>query len=446
MIMIPQITPTGPKTRLFASMGLAGALLAAGWLVAPKAWAGHVTRGQQAVAQQATRLASDARRALDMKKPARAIEAAERAVAAVPTSADYRFLLAEAYLSAGRFQSAAAAYQDCLTLEPDRAKAGFKLALTQIALGETARARDLLVAHQSALAVSDFGLALALAGDTDMGVRALEDAVRAGEDNAKLRQNLALSYALAGRWDAARTQAAVDLASDQIPQRMADWARFAQPGQGLAQISGLLGIQPQKDSGLPAALALQATPGHRSAQELAALPKTAAPAAIPDSPPALVTVSRDPAPVAIPAAVARFEAPPEVKDPVRVRIEKAAIRVPESADRSARSHAGPPAVRAGKGFVVQIGAFRTGRSVAVAWTKSMGRWPILRRFDARQARQEEGVYRLSVGGFSTRADANRLCQSLRSSGARCFTRPQNKLDIVRWAAVKDRPLRQLALR
>ncbi len=442
-MMIPQTFPNSTKPRLIPAMGLAGALLAGGWLLVPAARADYAGRAQQVSVQEATRFAAAANRALAQKKPAQAILAAEQAVGAAPTSADFRFLLGDAYLSDGRFQSAASAYQDCLTLKPDHAKAGFKLALTKIALGDAAKARDLLVTHQSALTVSDYGLAQALAGDTDAGIRALEEAVRSGEDNAKLRQNLALAYALAGRWDAARAQAAVDLTPDLVAQRMADWASFAKPGQGMAQISRLLDIQPRTDVGLPAALALK-TAGPAALRDLV----SAEPQEVP--PPVAQATNIDPQ-TPPPSVSAYFEAPPEVKDPVRVHLAQGGV-VPQTSSLTPQkdqpnSTAKTRAMAAsGKGYVVQIGAFKSSQSVASAWTQSLGRWPILQRYGARQARHEAGIYRLSVGGFASRAEANRLCQSLRTKGGQSFTRVLNKTDLIRWAARQDAQPRQLALR
>lgn len=443
------------KARLAPAIGLAGMVLAGGWWMAPSAWADRGTASQRAVAKDAVRYAADAKKALAAKKNAAAIGAAERAVAAVPTSADYRFLLGQAYLAGGRFQSAATAFQDCLTLDPDRAQAAFKLALTQIALGNTDKAKDLLVATQSGLAVSDYGLALALAGDTQTGIQTLEDAVRSGEDNAMLRQNLALAYALAGRWDSARTQAAVDLAPDQVAQRLGDWAGLAKPGQGMAQISALLGVHPQDDPGLPSALALN------SAQDASAPAALAGPVdAVPPVVVAPLTVPASAAePVAVAAAVdaappqalgaAQFETPPlgpdaAKTDPAQPVGDRLAPLGKAGLIKGHKMRVSSPNT---KGYVVQIGAFRSTQSVAAAWRQSVGRWPLLRRYEARQARQPAGIFRLSVGGFATRSDAQRLCQSLHAKGARCFTRVMTSSDLVRWAAVRrDRPARQLALR
>ena len=42
-------------------------------------------------------------------------------------------------------------------------------------------------------------------------------------------QNLALSLALAGRWQEAKTVVAVDVAPDEVDERIMQWAAFARP-------------------------------------------------------------------------------------------------------------------------------------------------------------------------------------------------------------------------
>ncbi|MFM7027584.1 MAG: SPOR domain-containing protein [Chakrabartia sp.] len=352
---------------------------------------------------------------------------AERAVAALPSSADYRLVLGEAYLANGRFASAAVALEDCLRLKPNMDKAVLKLALAQVALGKGAEAQMVLGAHQSALAIPDYGLAMALAGDAPAGISAMETAVRAGEDTAKLRQNLALAYAFAGRWDEARVTASIDLTPDLVRQRLAQWAILVAPGQSMTQVSTLLGIRPQMDPGLPPQLGLA---------------KAAPPGDVPTVEPAAdLTDGRETAMSAQDETQrARFDVPPEVKDPGQIEARTfARSDTPEAPTL-------PRARRAPANFVVQIGAFRSSGAVAVAWTRSAARWPVLRQYDIRQGRMTGGLHRLSVGGFATRQQAVRLCRTLRAQGGVCFSRPLARADVIRWAARSDRPLRQLAMR
>lgn len=81
------------------------------------------------------------------------------------------------------------------------------LALSRIAQGNTESAVALIDSHRSILPVSDYGLTLALAGRSGEAIQILIDAVRDDSASARTRQNLALAYALDGRWRDARVMA-----------------------------------------------------------------------------------------------------------------------------------------------------------------------------------------------------------------------------------------------
>jgi len=151
--------------------------------------------------KQAIKAEGKAVKALGKHDYLTAIRWGEQAVLGDARNADYRLVLAQAYLSAGRFASAETLFNDVLTLDPARNRAALNLALTQIALDHGADARATLDTHRDLIAPADLGLAYALAGDAPNGVRILETAARGEAATAKTRQNLALAYALAGRWD-----------------------------------------------------------------------------------------------------------------------------------------------------------------------------------------------------------------------------------------------------
>jgi LysR family cys regulon transcriptional activator len=65
-------------------------------------------------------------------------------------------------------------------------------------------------------------------------------AARAPGATAKVRQNLALSYALAGRWDMARIAAASDMSAADLDARMEQWAAFAQPKGAPDQVARMV--------------------------------------------------------------------------------------------------------------------------------------------------------------------------------------------------------------
>ena len=148
------------KTRTLLSIGLS-ALTLTGTAV------GVAFPGMIAIAASAEnpqRAASEATRAqrfLAAGKPDKAIERAELAVGYAPRTAEYRALLGQSYLAAGRFASAQQAFRDALTLDASNGAVALKLALTQIAQGDWAGARMTLDSNADRIPASDRGLARA---------------------------------------------------------------------------------------------------------------------------------------------------------------------------------------------------------------------------------------------------------------------------------------------
>ncbi|MBU6253598.1 MAG: SPOR domain-containing protein, partial [Alphaproteobacteria bacterium] len=405
----------GLSHRAGASLAVATALaMLAGF--APGALATKAGKEQVALARLAAESAATAQVSLQAGNVRRAIRAAERAVAAMPRSASYRVQLGQAYFTAGRFASAEMAFQDALTLDPNNSVAVLKLALSQIALGKAQSARDLLERHQSELAISDYGLAMALSGDADAALAALVPAVRAGDANARLRQNLALAFALAGRWEDARAMALVDLPPEAVDVRLKQWADMAHPAKAGAQIASLMGLKAiedgaHRDPGQPADLALNMA--NSLPQELA----------LRASPTEVGRLSFDIDGLDADAAAAaeqpksHYDVPPEVKDPVVLpaSFKRAAMLAPA---------AGPSAVWARAlqqegGFVVQIGAFRTAQAAARGQAVIAKRWAHAPRYAVHQARVQGAkgaFYRLSLGRFASLAEASRVCADLRAKG------------------------------
>ncbi|MET0251431.1 MAG: hypothetical protein ABW203_04555 [Novosphingobium sp.] len=181
---------------------------------------------------------------------------AERLAARRPQDAAARAALGRAYLAAGRFDSAVAAFTEALDLGDERPGTALGLALGDIALGRREHALQVLDARRDSLAPADRGLALALAGEAARGVAVLGEAMRAGPGSARLRQNLALAYALDGRWREAWLMAAQDLPPDRARDRVARWALMARPQAERERVAHLLGAPLRSDPGYPAALAL----------------------------------------------------------------------------------------------------------------------------------------------------------------------------------------------
>lgn len=357
--------------------------------------------------RQAARLAERAGDRLKARDGVKAVTLAESAVALSPRNADHRAILGQAYLQAGRFASAATAFRDALILNPTHGRAALSLALAEIAQGRTDSAKDALAQARDFVPASDYGLALALAGERDAAVAILESAAREEGATPKTRQNLALAYALAGRWRDSYVTAAQDVPSMELPARMSKWAQFASPQAVPDQVASLLGVAPVIDPGQPQQLAL--APIVREPVAVASAP---APQPVPAPIVEPIIVMAEPVVPALsaPAAILRKVDLPAAKPVPLVRV--APVR-PKPQPRSGN-------------YVVQLGAFSSAARVEAAWDRYSSRTHRLSGYaPARTTFRSMGnatFYRLSVGGFATRSDAWALCGQIKASGGQCFVR------------------------
>lgn len=406
----------------------------------------------QSPRQSMVKLAQDAsekaEKAIANRQGDKAVEWAERAVAAMPQDGKHRMVLGDAYLSAGRFASAEAAFGNALTLSPDLGRAALKLALSKIAMGRGPDAISVLEANKAKIAVADYGLALALAGDPGAAIAALEPAARSYDANVKIRQNLALSYAIGGRWVEARAIAAQDLPMASVDKRMREWASFVRPTAAWDQVASLLGVTPVFDDGLPSALALVdtgAAPVEFAQSVPAVSEEVARVAAIEPQPndvpgevtsvmPAVQTAANgvvfaplSPVVQSIPAPsvqkVARNTAPLIKSSRIPVKQVVVSTATP-AAKRTGTPAKALPAIEGGK-FSVQLGAYSSAARADAAWTTVAKqnaalakRGPSTSRVTANKA----SLYRLAVSGFTSREDASRVCTQVRSGGGSCFVR------------------------
>jgi hypothetical protein len=300
----------------------------------------------------------------------------------------------------------------------------------------------------------------------------LEPAARAPGANGRIRQNLALAYALAGDWQKARRVAEQDLSPAEVAGRLEQWAAFANPTAAHSQVATLLGVTPIADSGRPVRLALASELPVYAAAEVPATPLGAAepvkvavphaqPAAVAEAAPQLVAQA-EPAPAPqtyayqAPQPVEDFSALPEeefaiVQVPAvsnegskQVASEQVAaavetlVKTPAPAERAAFLLASAPiqTFKTGKSaveprpslggrFVVQLGAFRTVAQVEKAWAAAQLRYSLEDAEPVTTMLTIAGkgtFHRLSVSGFGSSVDANRLCQSIRSRSGDCFVR------------------------
>ncbi|MEZ0244777.1 MAG: tetratricopeptide repeat protein [Sphingomonas sp.] len=441
------------KTRTMLSIGLSALVLTG--TVGGIAFPGFVASA--ASAENPKRAASEAaaaRKYLAKRQADKAVLHAEAAVAFAPNVAEYRALLGQAYLLAGRFASARQALSDALTLDPGNAQVALNLTLAQIAQGDWSGARRTLDQHDN-IPASDRGLAYALAGDPVRAVEILEPAARAADATPKTRQNLALSLALAGRWPEAKSVAAIDLSPADVDARIMQWASFSRPTNAYDQVASLLGVRAVQDAGQPTALAL-VMPNQNIG--VAAVEPVAVPVAdpvdsyMPGTPSNATEVATqvsaetgvqiaavEPQTVVEPVAIAGTS--PAVVFGPRAEVVQAvpftpaapvrAVRAPvvrPAATRVARVPAtsvAPQRVSYARGnFYVQLGAYDSPGVARDAWGRASRRVPALGRHTPQGVNvstKSGNFYRLSVGGFA-RADADSLCRTVRASGQTCFVR------------------------
>ena len=205
--------------------------------------------------------AKKASKALAKGKIDKAIAYAERSVAAVGTDPETRALLGHSYMAAGRFSSAERSFKDAVELGKTDARTVLSLTMAQLGLGKANDAKRSLSAHRQYIPTADYGLALALTGDSKTAVELLEQAIRRDDVTSRTRQNLGLAYALDGRWREAKLIASQDVQPAVVNERMTQWAQMARPGAYQTRVATLLNVSPVAgDPGQPVRLALNAAP------------------------------------------------------------------------------------------------------------------------------------------------------------------------------------------
>ena len=381
---------------------------------------------------------------------ASAIAAAEAAVAVTPTSSASRAQLGRAYLQAGRFASAEAAFADVLSIDPSDGASALKLALVRIAQGKTQSARDTLEANRERLGGADYGLAVALSGDTNGGVGILEAVTRAPGADAKARQNLALAYALQGKWLNARVMAVQDLAPADADARIIQWMNFVRPAAAHDQVAALLGVTPAAvDAGQPMALAFARNVAPVALAEVSkpveAVPvPEAAPAPVvmaevtpPPTPLIVDTPSAAPTTAQLTAVFAETRKVTFAPNREVAQVIPATVFAPKRPlVLAAKPKPFVPAIRAASGgrYVVQLGAFGSEGQAEHAWRRTSTRLGVASYTpsSARIRVRNVNFVRLSVGGFPTRTPAVNLCERIRHAGGICFVRTTAGDQIAAW--------------
>ena len=400
----------------------------------------------------------------------------EQAVALSPRDVGYRLLLADIYLKSGRFESARATYADVLELDPSNVRGGLSFALTQIALGRPQAAIQPLEDLAGRAPAADVGLALALAGRIDRAIELLDHAARSPTATPRTRQNLALAYAMSGDWSRARTIAAQDLSPAEVAPRMQQWAAFARPGAAPTQVAACSACRRptirasrsrwRSPRAAPPAAAYAEAAGAapsradrartRSAGRAAEAPRPRRGARCLGADRAILSARRRRSPTSprrsttspeAPAAPARRGAGAAMPPPPAPG-DSAGAADPRFRRRAALPRAGLPARAPGRRgaapVVVQLGAFSNEGNAERAWLAAardhglQAYRPLTTTFDM----DGRTLHRVSVAGFASRADAQRLCGSIRGQGGACFVRAQAGDASIRWAARYADPRRR----
>jgi Flp pilus assembly protein TadD len=402
-------------------------------------------------AQPGVPTANEVEKALGSKDFGRALLVAEQLVEASPREAANRTLLGRAYLANGRFASARTAFEDAMTLGANDPRTIISLALVRTGLDDARGARDLLSDHIADLPAADYGLAMAISGNAEEGVRALLEAAHQPDADAKTRQNLAYALALSGNWGQARLLAGQDLDGSQVQQRMTQWAATAESTALPRRVAALVGVAPRvDDSGLPERLALsRSEPGKLAA--LAPLPVAPAvatanataketPAAQPvavahnDAPPAPAIKTVAAAQVqalptaatpvaAAPAAPRTNAAPAAAPKPARHIADAVTATRAKAAQTTAMIDSAP--AKGSSDWVVQVGAVDDARYVDASWKQAR-----TSAYEQQGYRKVTGTitingqtwHRLALGGFADRNAAVALCGKLQAQGKSCFVR------------------------
>ena len=411
-------------------------------------------------------LSSSASKALASGRTDKALEKAEAAVALDPRNAELRKMLAQAYLAQGRFSSARQSLDDALALGDASARTVISLALMHVAEGRPAAARALIEQHRDGIPASDYGLALALAGDTKAGVDVLAQLIRSGDNTAKVRQNLAFAYALDGRWREAQIMAGQDLDPQLAQDRIAEWARIAHPEAHVQRVASVLGVTPAAmDPGQPVMLALTATPSMAEAATQIgrqALASAAGPIELPpveDKPMELAGVETVPVPASEPAPVMAEAAPAVASAPSgaivaplmtareivqllpasyrrkavrKLRPEQVAARQMIVERENVQVAATPaPAVFqkasfspvSNGAFAVQLGVFSSAANANRAWAGYSAKHKDLAAFSKVAVPTTVGartLHRLTANGFADEKSARAMCAQVRSAGGECI--------------------------
>lgn len=429
------------NSNFVVKLALSTAIVAVPAMTATSAGAGSTSKefANKASPEKAFQWAKKAEQAIAKGKTDRALQFAELSVEAEPQNRDYRALLARVYMAKGRFVSAERTLIDVMELGQIDPRTVISLALCRIAQGNTESAVSLIDANRSIIPVSDYGLTLALAGRSSEAIGILTDAVRTDSATSRTRQNLALALALDGRWRDARVMASQDMAQDDVNQRIAEWAQFAQPGAHTLRVAGLLKVRPDmSDMGQPVRLALNGVaPAATAIAETAPVAPAFDSLSVAPSNVELAAVE----PTLVPESVGFASAEAEVKiaEPFATEPKSDAplIRASTAPVKLALADVPPskPSLVGGS-HLVQLGAFSSLASAQAAWNKYSSKFGALRGFKSASSTvtvNGKKLTRLAAMGFENAGSAGAVCKQIKSQGGACFVVPNKGSQSIRMA-------------
>ncbi|MEP3227552.1 MAG: SPOR domain-containing protein [Parasphingorhabdus sp.] len=437
-----------------------------------------------ATVKDGAKYAKKAEKALAKNQVEKAIAYAERSVAGVGTDPETRALLGQAYMAAGRFNSAERSFLDAVELGKRDPRTILSLSLSQLAQGKANKSKQLLASHRQYIPTADYGLALALAGDSKTAIAELENAIRSDSATGRTRQNLGLAYALDGRWKEAKLMAMQDMTPATVDNRIMQWAQMARPGAYDVRVASLLNVEPvANDPGQPIRLALNAapslpavaaaSPAEDYSREVASFDRetplpAVGPAPVADSKTDFmakennVTVTK----VAVPASKA-VETNPVVKKPAAKPVPQAPkktfiVEAPKkSLVTAAPAKALPAATAATQAIaavkpvmqkiaftprarsisnakhLVQLGVFSSPENVKRAWGILSTQNKDLASFQyasSKIQRNGKTLYRLAAMGFGNEQSAKDMCSGIKAKGGVCIVRNVSKVRPTQMAA------------
>ena len=389
---------------------------------------------------------------------AKAVASAEAAVAAAPDNAALRVTLAQHYMELGRFASAEAGFAEALAIE-DSPRTALNLALAKIGNGRINQGLQLIEKYRDQLPAADYGLALALAGESGRAVLVLGDAVREPDATARTRQNLAFALAMEGRWLEAKVVAGQDMPFANVGDRMGQWSNFMQAGSPRQLIAGIMNTPlVNDDPGMPVRLARATNPADYGTQMASAAPGydpaplaqyAPQPVAMTDAAmsapePQMESEAADaalvqaavapasapaPAPLPVAEAIAAPTQPYKVSVPLPAvkpsAVKTAAIGTPRKVTSQAEADQLIAKARKSSGLAVQLGAFSSMGAAKTAWSRLTAKHPTLRSYAPSYAAvtvKGRNYVRVAANGITDKRVGWALCQRGTGSASVCAQR------------------------